>query len=61
MPLSRNRKLTKNELKRRKPIRFYRQSLHRAYVAYLRGDVTWEQYQAFRFLSLRKLGLGKAA
>jgi hypothetical protein len=61
MPLSRNRKLTASENRKRKGARTYRQAIHRAYVAMLKGAMNSEQYQVFKYFAKRRFLLGDKA
>lgn len=61
MPLSRNRKLTRNEQRKRKAGRLYRQVLHRGYLAMLNGAMNREQYNVFKYFAKRRLLLGDKA
>lgn len=55
MPLSRSRKLTPRQKKNAVKTRQYRQSVHRARVALLCGDITKEQHDQFRAFALARL------
>jgi hypothetical protein len=55
MPLSRNRSLTKNQQRARKRLREFRQSIHAAFVAWVRGDITDEVRKQHRDYALRRL------
>lgn len=61
MPLSRNRKLSKNHLARTAGVRMYRRVIHRAYVAMLQGAMPPDAYKVFVHHARRRLLLGKLA
>ena len=61
MPLSRKRKFTKAQAKRKRPLQAYRRVLHKGLLAYIRGFITREQWQFFKSEAKRAYLLGKVA